>query len=96
MEPQTLRERIGSGGNVLIVDVRSAEEFAAGHVEGATNIPADQLDARTNELPKDTTIVTVCNHGGPRSCYAAERLRALGYEKALPLCGGTHGWVEDK
>lgn len=53
---------------MIVVDVRSAQEFAAGTVEGAINVPADQLSERANNFPKDATIVTVCNQGGPRSC----------------------------
>ncbi|NMG32629.1 rhodanese-like domain-containing protein [Aromatoleum evansii] len=93
MEPRRLRELVRSGEQVAIVDVRSAEEFAAGHVEGAINIPADQIAAQANALPKDATIVTVCNLGGSRSCDAAERLRQLGYRDASPLRGGARGWL---
>ncbi|MFY9511023.1 MAG: rhodanese-like domain-containing protein [Rubrivivax sp.] len=94
MELQTLREMRQSGRPVSIVDVRSAEEFAAGHVDGAVNIPADQLQARAAELPADTPIVTVCSFGGARSCGAAQRLRDLGHADTLPLRGGTKAWQE--
>lgn len=94
VEPQKLRELILSGDEAVIIDVRSADEFAAGHVEGAINIPADQLAAQVGEFAKDATIVTVCNLGGSRSCNAAEQLRAMGYENAAPLRGGTRGWLE--
>lgn len=64
VEPQKLRELMVADEGVVIFDVRSAEEYASGHVEGAINIPADQLAAQVGELAKDTTIVTVCNFGG--------------------------------
>lgn len=94
VDPQKLRELMQSGEKVVIVDVRSAEEFAVGHVAGAINIPADQLATQTGAFAKDATIVTVCNLGGSRSCNAAEQLRAMGHENAAPLRGGIRGWLE--
>lgn len=96
MEPQQLRELMRRRAAVTVVDVRSPEEFAASHIDGAINIPADQLPTRVAELDSTQTIVTVCNHGGSRSRTAAERLRALGYDETLPLRGGTHGWLAEQ
>jgi 3-mercaptopyruvate sulfurtransferase SseA len=68
--PQQLRELLHRQHKVVIVDVRAAEEFPASHVEGAINIPAHQLAAEIGWFTKDTTMVTVCNLGGTRSCDA--------------------------
>lgn len=92
IEPQQLRELVAQGKKVAIVDVRSAEEFAAGHVEGAINIPASQLADEMHNIPKDAQVVTVCNLGGPRSCNAAAKLKEIGYDNAAPLQGGVIGW----
>ena len=94
MEPERLRELVREGASIIVIDVRSPAEFAASHIEGAINIPADELPARAGELDATQAMVTVCNHGGSRSRNAAARLRALGYEATLPLRGGTHGWLE--
>ncbi|MEB1083484.1 rhodanese-like domain-containing protein [Citrobacter portucalensis] len=96
IDPQALRELVRCDEKVVIVDVRSPEEFAAGHVEGAINIPSDQLAAQAGVLPVDANIVTVCNLGGARSCNAAKQLHQMGYEKAVPLQGGTRAWLEGK
>lgn len=95
IEPQQLRELVAQGNKVTIVDVRSAEEFAAGHVEGAINIPASQLANNAHRIPKDAQVVTVCNLGGPRSCNAAAQFKDMGYENAAPLQGGVVGWDGD-
>jgi MFS family permease len=79
--------------NAVIVDVRSDEEFAAGHIDGALHIPLDRLALRASELPKDAVVVTACGKGGGRSDRAAVELRALGFA-ARPLCGGTKAWLE--
>ncbi|GAB3469097.1 rhodanese-like domain-containing protein [Azotobacter salinestris] len=95
IDPQALSERGRRGEKVVIVDVRTPEEFTAGHVEGAINIPSDQLAARADELPADTSIVTVCNLGGSRSCNAAELLHQMGYSGTSVLRGGVRGWTEN-
>lgn len=77
---------------VVVIDVRSADEYAAGHVKGALHIPVDDLATRSAELPRDARIVTACGKGGGRSDRAADILRTQGFS-AIPLCGGTHGWL---
>jgi len=79
-------------GHVLILDVRSTEEFASGHVEGAVNIPLDTISSHATSLPRDRLIVTVCGKGGGRSDRAAQELRTRGFESVRSLCGGTDGW----
>jgi len=90
VEPADLR----SAPNAVIVDVRSPEEFAVEHVDGAINIPFDTLAQHAPTLPKDALVVTVCGKGGGRSERAAEALRALGFGSARSLCGGTEAWLQ--
>lgn len=96
IEPRQLLDRLRRGKKVVIIDVRSAEEFAASHIEESINSPTNGLAAHTCEFSKDTTIVRVCNFGGTRSSKAAEQLRRLGYEKAIPLLGGIRNWFESE
>lgn len=76
----------------ILIDVRSPEDFAAGHVDGAINIPLDRLEQDARQLAFDQPLVTICGKGGGRSAEAAQRLRALGFVSARSLCGGTVGW----
>lgn len=69
--------RLVSGGATL-VDVRTPEEFASGHAEGARNIPVDDLDARRSELSRDKVIVVYCASGA-RSARAASMLAHAGF-----------------
>lgn len=78
---------------VAIIDVRSPEEFAAGHLPAATNIPLPTLDVKAAEIPKDAIVVTVCGKGGGRSEGAAKLLREKGFQDARSLCGGTNAWM---
>ena len=62
-------------GDVVLVDVRPEEEFAAGHIEGARSIPFDELEERLAELPTDREVVAYCR--GPYCVYADDAVRLL-------------------
>jgi rhodanese-related sulfurtransferase len=62
-------------GDVVLVDVRPAKEFAAGHIDGARSIPLDELRERLAELPADREVVAYCR--GPFCAYAHEAVRQL-------------------
>lgn len=62
-------------GDVVVVDVRPEEEFAAGHIDGARSIPLAELERRLAELPPDHEIVAYCR--GPFCAYAHEAVRQL-------------------
>jgi rhodanese-related sulfurtransferase/predicted transcriptional regulator len=86
-----LRKRMRRG-DVVLVDVRPSEEYAAGHVDGARSIPIDELDDRLAELPADREVVAYCR--GPFCAYAHDavrRLRASGRE-ARRLEDGWPEW----
>ena len=88
-----LMQRIKTNSG-LILDVRSPEEYAEGHVPGAINIPHDQLGSRLAEIGsyKDKEIVLYCAVGG-RAAKAANTLRAAGFSKLLHLDGDMNGWL---
>src|SRR3954447_24802793 len=62
-------------GDVVLVDVRPSEEFAAGHIDGARSIPLNELQERLAELPADRDVVAYCR--GPCCAYAHEAVRQL-------------------
>jgi rhodanese-related sulfurtransferase len=62
-------------GDVVLVDVRPAEEFEAGHIEGARSIPIEELEDRLAELPADREVVAYCR--GPFCAYAHEAVRQI-------------------
>jgi rhodanese-related sulfurtransferase len=83
----------------LIIDVRSAKEYASGHLPGARNLPLDTLKmlaVRGDVLPKDRPVVTYCNMHHPgqsRGERAAALLAQYGYSAAA-LAGGYSTWTE--
>lgn len=95
--PDKLVERIEKKDpDVVILDVRTPEEFAAGHVPGAKNIPHDQLGNRLAELAgaKNKDIVVYCR-SGRRSELAVNTLSAQGFERLLHLDGDMIKWQQE-
>jgi rhodanese-related sulfurtransferase len=92
--PQALAAQQQTGAAPLVIDVRGAEEYEVGHVQGAINIPLADLAARLDELPADAPIVTYCNmhhKGTSRGERAAALLTEQGYQAAA-LDGGFPAW----
>ncbi|MBC3862798.1 rhodanese-like domain-containing protein [Undibacterium jejuense] len=77
----------------LVLDVRNAEEFAAGHLPNAKNIPLADLNNRIKEIEKskNTVVITVCAQG-VRSANAAALLSKAGFTQVFSLEGGTEAW----
>ena len=86
-----LVERLASG-EVVLVDVRPPEEYAAGHIEGARSVPLAELERRLADLPADHEVVAYCR--GPFCAYAHEAVRQLhgAGREARRLEGGWPEW----
>ena len=79
----------------VLIDVRTAEEFAAGYIPNAINIPRGLLEFKiTNKYPDITTnIILYCKKGG-RAALAAKSLAQLKYNNVMSIAGGWNAWVE--
>ncbi|WP_309679584.1 rhodanese-like domain-containing protein [Polaromonas sp.] len=79
----------------VVVDVSEADEFAAGHVGGARNVPFSELEARLPGVVKNKTVplILVCTTGA-RAGRAVAVAKKLGYEQAQSLGGGLKAWKE--
>jgi rhodanese-related sulfurtransferase len=84
-------ERALSDGACAIVDVREPDEYAAGHILGALNLPMSRFDAR--QLPAGKPVVLVCRSGG-RSANALRQALAAGRSDVRHYAAGTLGWRE--
>jgi len=74
-----------------VVDVRSAEEFAAGSLPNARHIPVESAGPRAGELKKERPVIVVCATGR-RAGKAAAAFRAAGVKEVFVLAGGLDGW----
>ncbi len=104
LDPKTTWDHVQSDPQALILDVRTVEEFTAGHPQNAYNIPILCLDARTgqkvpnldfddlvqSQIPKDKNIYLSC-HSGQRSMMAAMKMEAMGYDQLVNVKGGFAG-----
>jgi rhodanese-related sulfurtransferase len=81
--------------DAFIIDLRSVDAFAKGHIVNAKNIPSDELDAKMSQLTamKSKPIVAVCD-AGVTSTKAVSTLRAAGFESVYGLKGGMSGWTQ--
>lgn len=66
--------------NLILLDVRTSQEFDSDHAEKSINIPLDLLESKLNTLSKDKTIIVVCA-SGMRSSAAIKILKNAGFEK---------------
>jgi rhodanese-related sulfurtransferase len=78
----------------FVMDVRTPDEFAAGYIEGAVNIPINEVPANLAKLPADKAapIVALCQ-SGHRGALAMMYLRMTGYTNVRNLAGGMNAWI---
>ncbi len=99
--PWDLVDKLEQQENMLIIDVREADEFMTMHIPNSTNIPRGILEASCEQgydesNPKlfnarEKEVVVVCR-SGKRSCLAAYTLQQLGFKNAISLKTGLRGW----
>jgi rhodanese-related sulfurtransferase len=98
-----LKARLDNGEDVLVLDVRSPEEFTGelGHIQGAINLPLGELTQRLAQLGqsleahKAAPVVVTCRTDN-RSARAAGLLKKAGFTNLAILSGGMIGWNKDK
>ena len=96
LDPEALVGLQATGDpGLVILDVRTPDEYAAGHVPGAINVPHDALEARLASLPelRDRDVVVYCR-SGRRSALAHEVLKRHGFSRLLHLAGDMDGWTQ--
>lgn len=92
VDAQELLQQINNVDNLLLVDVRSPQEYQYdGHIEGARLLPLQVLMQRAEELPHDQPIIFICRSGN-RSMVACEQLDRLGYTNIKNFDGGMIAW----
>ena len=93
VSPAELAALLDAGQSPLLLDVRTPEEYAGGHVPGARNLPIDELPSRLGELGADRAapIVVYCERG-PRAERAADALAAAGFTGVRRLAGSMSAW----
>jgi thioredoxin 1 len=93
LEATAFQQKISDSPDAVVVDVRTAEEFAEGHIAGAVSIDwnAGEFDAEAAELDRSKPVFVYCLAGG-RSAAAVERMKELGFKNITELRGGMLQW----
>jgi len=100
VDAQTVYQHIQDGSAILI-DARDANEFEAGHLPGAINIPASEFHASfqeyTNTLPRDIPLIVYCQGGEcDQSHEVIQQLKALGFSELNLFQGGWREWEKEQ
>ena len=90
---QKARTLIDDKQDLVILDVRTASEYEDGHIEGAVNIPVQELSARFDELSREDELLVYCRTGN-RSAQAVDILQDVGFTKIYHMDAGITGWIE--
>lgn len=85
------RDLIGEKSDLVILDVRTVSEYDGGHLDGAINIPVDDLSGRLSELNPDDELLVYCRTGN-RSTTAVGILRENGYDRIYHMDSGIVAW----
>ena len=81
--------------DAVVLDVRNASEYAAGHIPNARHIPAGEIEKRLKELDKlKSRPIVVSDQSGNRAAAACALLKKNGFAEVFPLKGGVLGWQQ--
>jgi rhodanese-related sulfurtransferase len=91
-----LKKKIESREKFMLIDVRTKEEYLAGHIEGSVWIPRGELEFDIQKLTNDPEVeIIIYCRGGGRSALAVGALNNIGYEKVFNLDGGFKKWATE-
>ncbi|MCL6571408.1 MAG: rhodanese-like domain-containing protein [Bacillus sp. (in: Bacteria)] len=79
-------------GEVIVLDVRTPEEYNGGHIPGSELLPLQVIDGMSDELDKDKSYLIVCRSGN-RSQEAADILNEKGFTSIFNMTGGMNDWT---
>jgi rhodanese-related sulfurtransferase len=85
-------KKLIENNEVVVLDVRTPEEFQGGHIPNATLIPLQELENRLNEIDKKKGYLVVCRSGN-RSAQASEILSNNGFSTIYNMTGGMNNWA---
>ncbi len=98
VDVNTARDLVTQNKTVIVLDVRTPEEYAIGHIEGALNINIAEADfsKRVSKLDRDKTYIIHCsaNVKNGRSAKSLEIMSSFGFDKLLNMEGGIIAWEQ--
>lgn len=90
---EEVKQALDARNDAVVLDVRSAEEYARGHIADSSHVPLDTIQDRAENVLKNKqkTIYVYC-FSGSRSSIATEILKKLGYKNVFNMTGGLLAW----
>lgn len=95
IKPVDVNEMMINGEEFTLIDNRRPDEFEAGYIDGAVNIPLEEMMARLDEINPDEKIIVYCR-SGVRGLIGTLALRLNGYDNVLNMSGGYLGWQAEE
>ena len=97
LKPQTFQKELEASKEAVLIDVRTPEEVASGHIDGAENFDfrADDFRQKIGALDKNKTYFLYCA-SGKRSGQASLAMVEMGFKSIYTLRGGLNAWEEEK
>jgi rhodanese-related sulfurtransferase len=92
-EPDYLKWMIDTRQPVVVIDLRPAADYQAGHLPGARSLPMGELDRRVGEIPSQPMVVLYCRCTVEEAATAYAYLETRGYTNHVVLQEGHDGWV---
>jgi rhodanese-related sulfurtransferase len=94
ISPEELKRKLETESSFHLIDVREAEEFAAGHLPRARHLCKGIIERDIEAaIPDFGTEIVLCCGGGFRSALSADNLQRMGYTRVLSLAGGWREWT---
>jgi rhodanese-related sulfurtransferase len=91
--PLELKQKLASGEDIQLIDVREAEEFEICNLAGSRLMSLGEIASRTTEISTEKPVIVICHHGF-RSAQAIQYLsQRFGFTNLLNLKGGIHQWA---
>lgn len=97
LSPSNFKTSFEKNTNAVLLDVRTPEEYKAGHIDKAINMNynADDFETQISKLDKNKSYFLYCKKGG-RSAGAAELMQSKGFKYLFDLDGGINAWQVNK
>ena len=95
LSSEAVNTLVNDGADVFIMDLRSGDDYAIGHIQGATNIPWFEVGNNIEQLPKDKQIIVAC-YSGQSAGQTVGVLRVMGYDAVSLLGGMNNGWYANE
>lgn len=77
--------------DTILIDCRTPEEYASGHIPGSMLLPLDELEKNVGDLDKDKTYIVICRSGN-RSTTFTDSLQSKGFKDVYNVLGGMNEW----